>query len=206
IEVDIGISNMDRTSAAILIVIEHNECTLRVSQANNLANRRTKAVHEADSCYGNDQGLTVNCALIVFNADTIASCRNKMDLCSTFLLSEPDVTHGGKFKITENNLFALSEAQGTRYGVDAGRHIRHDSDLGGGCTDESGKAGAGGLVLSNPDIPGRAVLVPTGDVVAQPIFHCIGQRTLRTAVEINLAGQKGEARTDCQHFRVTEHQ
>src|SRR5205823_3085662 len=110
-----------------------------MGETDYILNGRTEAVHETDACDRNDEGLPIDGAFVVFNADAVAGSRNKLNLRAAFLLSKPDVAHGGEFELSKNHLFAIGKAQCAGNGIDACRGIRHDGNFVRRSADEVGE-------------------------------------------------------------------
>jgi len=66
-----------------------------------------------------DESLAIDHLLITGSQNAIAICFHKLHICSAGLLCQPDVAHGGKFKLTQYYFSAFAEIQRAGNAVDA---------------------------------------------------------------------------------------
>jgi hypothetical protein len=121
IKIQIHGLDVDGPAAAILIIVEQNQGSTLVSYFDDLFRGRSEAVHKADVCKRNDDGVLVNQGIVASRGETVASCLDEDDLGATPLLSQPNVAHGGEFKFSQHNFASLAERKRTGDGVDRSR-------------------------------------------------------------------------------------
>src|SRR5207248_4426392 len=125
----------------------------------------------------------------------IALCRNELDLGAACSLRQPDMAHRWKLELTHHDFLPFAKIQGTGDAVDACRCTGYNSNFIGTGIDKFRKGCACRFVAIYPQLPGRALLMPTGNVVLEPGLYRIRQRALRTAIEIDLAPEDRKAGT-----------
>src|SRR5581483_137044 len=110
----------------------------------------------------------------------------KEDLRASCALGEPDMPHGGEVELSENNLMSRAEGKGAGEGIDAGRGAGDQGHVFRLSADKLGEAAAAGLVMLDPNVPGRAIPVPASEVLEHGGFYFPGERSLRATVQVKL--------------------
>src|SRR5258708_23422097 len=106
------------------------------------------------------------------------------------------MAHSGKLELTHYDFLPFPEIQRAGYAIDAGGSAGYDGHLIRTGVDEFCKGRSRCLVLLHPQLPRRALLVPTRNVIFKSGLHGIRQRPLGATVQIDLPFEDAETGTD----------
>src|SRR3954471_21396050 len=136
-----------------------------VGHTDNLRSRHAETIAETDMTHGNNGGPAVDQCPVAINPEAIVFCRHEYNVGSPGTLSHPDVAHCGELKFPQHDAITFAKRECAGDAVHPGRGARYQCDFVGVRPDQAGEDASGSLVMLDPQIPRRTMIVPSLQVM-----------------------------------------